>query len=219
MEKIKAKKPFVAVLFSAGLLALCACRDSALPTAPGPHPVAVRNAAAAAGSITAVLPGEVSFGSGPGPGTSYEVRVALPPGAEAAVGKGAAIAITLPIVRSDRTTGAVTAVRPGGLDVLLSGQVQELNGQTVQAEVPLKAAGIYKVPLGAIVSPLGEDCYVFAVRGGRAERVPVRVLAPADDASAYVSGALRARDQVAVEGMDNLLHGDPVEARPVRERL
>jgi RND family efflux transporter MFP subunit len=168
-------------------------------------------------------PGEVVAPGRPvlhlsGRGRGFVVRAALPerdvlglaPGAEATVRLDARPGEALPgrvteVARSaSRGTGTYDveiAVAPTGAPLLA--------GLTAKVEIPRSVPAAGAVPLAAVVGGDGDAGAVFAIEGGRARRVPVRIAFLQGDravlaqgvegvAAVVTDGAARLRDGAAV---------------------
>jgi hypothetical protein len=152
------------------------------------------------------------------PGTSavrgdYSLDVELPEGLEPRLGSGSLV-VRLPTVRHNRVAARLMkSSAPGRLSLLLRGQVQDLNGRSLQVETPVEAQGLFTVDFSALTSPRGLGAKVFAVREGKAAGVEVQVLDLLDQGRALVAGALRPGEPVVVRGLDDLLEGDLVQVQ------
>lgn len=150
--------------------------------------------------------------SAPRAGTpsDYRVTVEIPEGAQTTLSAGQTAAVTLPIIHHQEARGTVESTA-GALHLVLSNQVQELNGQQVQVLVPLRAQGLFRLPFQSVYSPRGVTKRVMVVRGKSVEAVEVKVIALAGESDVIVAGSLSNGESVVVDGLDNLLPADPVE--------
>ena len=177
------------------------------------------------GSVSTTLVGRVSFrGDGQsgrdsvaGP-SDYHVTVSIPRGADPALVKGNTVRVTLPILHHRETQASVETLERGRLELLLPKQVQELSGQEVRIEIPLKAAGIYRVPFTSIYSPRGATKQLFVLQGDHVETRDIEVVAMANASEILVAGRLSPGEQIVVQGMDNLLSGDAVRVLTSEEQ-
>lgn len=191
------------------LLLLLGCEAAHRPGSNPPHRVGVVAVQAFDKTTVVGLVGRVLKLEGRT--AEYQVTVPLPKGALADVTPGQRIPITLPIIRNQQTQGVVESLQLDKLILHLSQQVQELNGQNVRAEVPIKATGIFRLPFTAIYSPRGVTKQVFVVKQERAELMPVEVISLYNNHELLISAGLSATDRVVTQGLDNLLNGDAVE--------
>jgi multidrug efflux pump subunit AcrA (membrane-fusion protein) len=145
------------------------------------------------------------------------VTVIIPEGAKPALRRGQEVSVTLPIIHHGKTAASVAALAPGEIRLLLAKQVQELNGQEVRVEIPLKPQGICRVPFQSIDSPRGLSKQVLVLNDNHVEARDVKIVALAGGTDILVTGPLAAGDQVVVEGLDNLLSGDEVQVVPAPE--
>lgn len=190
------------------------------------------------GTVTEVLmePGEYAEAGAPvvrlsGDG-ALEVEVQLPESLLAAVSVGQEVAVE-PTFGAAPRSGRVSSVGhaaagPGHLYPVLVELPQTAQGSGLLpgagAEVRFRRAprGELSVPLAAVLNPGGSGAAVFAVRDGRAVRVPVRVGA-LDGARVAVlptggedGGRLRSGERVVVAGHTGLIDGDPVRTEVSR---
>jgi RND family efflux transporter MFP subunit len=75
------------------------------------------------------------------------------------------------------------------------------------------AGGCLTVPLSAVLDPSGESPFVYRVRDGKAEEVPVDVVRFSPKGVA-VRSKLKVKDLVVVDGLPHLLDGDEVKVIP-----
>ena len=203
-------------------LAACSCMGACRPAPAGPPPpraVAVADADALTRPPVLLLPATAhsAVAASPGGSRDYRVDVDLPQGVRPRPAAGAWV--LLPIVRHNRVWAARAAAAPGRLSLSLKGQVQKLDGRGVQVELSLEPRGLFTVDFGALSSPRGLGVRVFAVRDGKARGVDVALLDVLQGGHALVAGALRPGEPVVVQGLDDLLDGDPVRTLSSREAL
>lgn len=152
--------------------------------------------------------------SGSGP---REVEVRVPESLLADLATGREATVALPFegsVLSGRVSSVGRAAEGAGrlFPVLVSLPPGSEVAAGATAEVVLRrtARGALSVPLAAVLNPGGDRPAVFAVRDGRAVRVPVAVAA-LEGARVAVRGDLAAGDPVVVAGHSGLIDGDAVE--------
>ena len=201
-------RPFLSLISLGFLFAVSGCTGSHTAPVPASHKVAVAEVLPLGKSLT--LPA-VGRATSTGAGNSYRIVVPVPKGAKVATQKGHSIRITLPILHHQDTQGSVVEINEKHIEILLSQQVQELNGQSVRVEIPLSGEGLFRVPFTAIYSPRGINARVFVVQGDKAEGKPAEVISLYGDTEVLIAAPLKAGDRVVVQGTDNLLSGDTVE--------
>lgn len=206
----------VAPVLAGGLL-LSSCRSDSPKTQTLVHPVAVKPVVAMAKSVPTTLVGKVTLrgagrtrGEAIGETSDYRVTVSLPAGVKPDLGVGRSVRVLLPVLHHQETRASVESVGEKSVSLSLTGQIHELNGNVVRAEIPIQAKGIFRVPFEAIYSPRGMDKQVFVLRGDRVEAREVAIVAMATERELLVAGSLEPSDRIVTQGLDNLLSGDAV---------
>ncbi len=149
---------------------------------------------------------------GIGRASDYKIAVHIPEGAQTDLSLGRSVRVTLPIVHDQQTHAVVESIQGSEIGFRLSGQVQELNGQEVRVEIVLQPRGLFKIPFNAVYSPRGNPVQTFIVSEGRAQARDLKIVALASPTEIWVAGPLDPRDEVIVQGLDNLISGDAVKA-------
>ena len=85
-----------------------------------------------------------------------------------------------------------------------------LAGLTAKVEIARRVEAAGAVPLAAVVDGDGEDGAVFAVEGGKARRVPVRIAFLQGD-RAVLAGGVEGLTRVVTEGAPRLADGRAVQ--------
>lgn len=177
------------------------------PARPLRQPMTI---AAAAEVVDDTVVGASFSGSRP-----YHLAIRIPDGAKPDAAVGDALRLSLPIIHNARVLAKVTAVSEFDISLLLSGQVQRLQGLEITAELPLKPVNLYLIPFQAVYSPRGITTEVFVLQGdSRVRLVPVKPLAIRDNGDLIVSSSHLAGAKVVVDGLDNLVSGDLVSVLP-----
>ncbi len=86
-------------------------------------------------------------------------------------------------------------------------------GLSVMVELDFAQESRLSVPLAAVTDPGGGRPSVFALRGSRVERLPVK-LGPVSGGRVVVEAALGAEDRVVIAGQGQLLDGESVRVLP-----
>lgn len=86
-------------------------------------------------------------------------------------------------------------------------------GLSVTVELDFAQESRLSIPLAAVTDPGGARPSVFALRGSRVERLPVK-LGPVSGGRVVVEAALGAEDRVVIAGQGQLLDGESVRVMP-----
>jgi hypothetical protein len=186
------------------------------------HFVDVRTAAAIRECLTVTLRAEVldrTDGDSVARVRSYHLRVAIPEGTVPDVRVGSSIRVSLPVVHHAEAFAKVMSVTGGDITVLLSDQIQQLDGLRLKADLPLKPVNLYRIPFQAVYSPRGITTETFVFDGARVSLVRVAVLEIHDDGGIVVSSSHLADARVVVNGLDNLVSGDEVNLMPAAQEV
>ncbi len=142
---------------------------------------------------------------------SFQVKVNVPEGGTPDLEVGSWVHVTLPTVRHKVASARVTAITNNSVELLLPGQVQQLEGQQLKVELPLKSKGLYRIPFQAIYSPRGITTQVFILtKNSTAHLISVKALQVLDDGEVIVSSEYLKDSKVVVSGTDNLLSEDSI---------
>ncbi len=147
-----------------------------------------------------------------------EVEVQVPEAIRAGLKTNMPVDIRLPLAGGQKLTGKVTqlgrgASGPGQLFPVVvgfAGTDSVAPGYTAELEFKVKTPDAVMLPVAAVADPGGHSPFVFRVRGGRAEKVPVRVLRLVGN-QVTVSSDLAIGDAVIIKGHISLLADEPVE--------
>lgn len=179
------------------------------------HSVSVVKAEAAAKSVELSLPAYVEPKLNPTSTASirsYNLEVRLPKGAQPSLQIGSVINVSLALVRNRNAKAEVVAIGKDAIKLRLSNQVQQLDGQTLTASVPLKKENLFFVPSQAIYSPRGEGAQVFIFDENQTARLtPVAVIRAEKDGNVLVSAPTLSNAKVIFRGLENLNSGEPVD--------
>lgn len=170
-------------------------------------------------------PGEVVAPGRPivqlsGQGRGFVVRAALPDRDAIGLGVGAPAAVTLDarpgqplpgrVAELARSAGRGTGTYQVEVRLDPAASAGLLSGLTAKVEIARRVEAAGAVPLAAVVDGDGEAGAVFAVEGGRARRVPVRIAFLQGD-RAVLSGGVEGLSRVVTEGAPRLVEGRPVQ--------
>jgi hypothetical protein len=167
--------------------------------------------------VTAQVIDDTAAGVVPAGPRSYHLAVEVPEGAVPDLRIGDRVRVALPIIHQPKAEARVLAVDDKEVLLLLPGQIQQLRGLVLTAELPLKARRLFLVPLEAVYSPRGLTTQVFTLKDGRAALVAVKVLAARENGDLVVSSSGLDGQTVLTDGLDNLVNGDAVTAVPASE--
>lgn len=185
------------------------------PTASAKHMVSVLPAEAVLKPVKLKVPAQVEGKRDAASNSSvhsYNLTVQIPPGATPSATFGTSINVALPVVRNRETKAKVTSIETGKLKLRLNNQVQQLEGQTLTAEIPLKNDGLFLIPPQAIYSPRGTNAQVFVLTNDQtAQAVPVTILQVVDDGRVLVVAPNLSHAKVVFRGLENLITGTSVQ--------
>ena len=143
---------------------------------------------------------------------AYFLSVQLPGGATTSASIGSSVNIALPVVRNRETKAEVVSIEKGKLKLRLTNQVQQLEGQTLTAEVPLKNEGLFLIPPQAVYSPRGAIAQVFVLTNDQTtQSIPITVLQVANDGRVLVASPNLSNSKVVFRGLENLITGTSVQ--------
>lgn len=170
-------------------------------------------------------PGEVVAAGRPivqlsGQGRGFVVRAALADRDALGLAAGAPATVTLDarpgeplpgrVAELSRTAGRGTGTYQVEIRLDPTGAPPLLSGLTAKVEIARRVPAAGAVPLGAVVDGDGEAGAVFAVEGGRARRVPVRIAFLQGD-RAVLAGGVERVSRVVAEGAPRLTEGRAVK--------
>lgn len=143
---------------------------------------------------------------------SYALSVQIPRGVTVASSVGARVNVSLPVVRNRETKAEVLGIENEKVKLRLSNQVQQLEGQTLTVEIPLKNNGLFLLPSHAVYSPRGLNPQVFILTEDQTTRaMPVTILQASDDGRILIASPNLLNATVVVKGLENLIIGKPVQ--------
>jgi hypothetical protein len=147
---------------------------------------------------------------------SYHLSISPPNGLVLAMRAGSFVKVILPTVHHGEAMARIISISKTRIELLLTNQVQQLEGQQLKVELPFQPVHLYQIPFQAVYSPRGLTAEVFLLSADMKVRlVPVVPLQASSD-----GGLIVASDQlpdplkdalVVVQGTDNLLSGDSVQ--------
>ena len=182
------------------------------------HPVQVQLPLAVKGTINLTLQSrdiEKSTDKSGGTATvsrNYRLNLVLPQGLSANVKEGTPVRVILPVVRNREAWAKVAKMDKNNIQLVLSNQVQQLEGQNLSVEIPIQPKDLYQIPFQAVYSPRGLTTDVFVVSNdGVASLVPIHVLQIFDDGTMIVLAKQLQNARVVINGNDNLISGEKVQ--------
>ncbi len=170
-------------------------------------------------------PGEVVAPGRPvvqlsGQGRGFVVRAALPDRDALGLAEGAPATVTLDarpgaplrgrVAERARSAGRGTGTYQVEIRLDPAASAGLLAGLTAKVEIARRVEAAGAVPLAAVVDGDGEDGAVFAVEGGKARRVPVRIAFLQGD-RAVLAGGVEGLTRVVTEGAPRLADGRAVQ--------
>ena len=151
-------------------------------------------------------------------GRSYRLSIEIPKGAVLDLSPGSTVSVTLPTIHNRNAQARVSSISKTHIELLLTNQVQLLDGQRLRVILPAKPTHLYKIPFQAIYSPRGLTTEVFILSSDKRVRlvpvVPLQVLA---DGKVIVSADQLKGATIVVHGGDNLVSGDSVQVIEQKE--
>lgn len=143
---------------------------------------------------------------------SYHLSIELPSGMIPAISNGPFVKITLPTIHKNKVIAQVTSINKTHVKLILTNQVQQLEGQKLKTDLPFHPANLFKIPFQAIYSPRGSTSEVFVLSSDmKVQLVQIIPLQISSDGSVIVSSEHLKNALVVVQGTDNLLSGDTVK--------
>lgn len=142
----------------------------------------------------------------------YWVNVTLPDDVTPDIRVGDLVPVQLPVVRNRETRAKVVEFKNQIIRLLVSHQVQYLEGQTLTVSIPIQKTNLFFVPFQAIYSPRGGKTKVFVLdQDNKTKLVPVKVLQMMNEGTLIVSSpSLAAGVNIITHGLENLGDGEKV---------
>lgn len=141
---------------------------------------------------------------------SYRLGIELPKSVIPDIEINQSLAVSLPVVNRSKDKALVTSLHGRKIELLLSGQVQQLEGQVLTVEVPLRRDGLFLIPPQSIYAPRGLDPQAFIVKNNIAGCVPVGVIQVLENEMVLVSSNQLKNENVICRGLNNLVAGEKV---------
>jgi hypothetical protein len=147
---------------------------------------------------------------------SYRLSLNLPVGVFPAAGVGSLVKVIVPTIHQREDSAQISSMTKNRADLVLSNQVQQLEGQKLKVNFPVKSINLFKIPFQSIVNPRGLFSEVFTLTADnkvKAVKVtPVQILS---DGDVIVSSEHLKNTVIVVQGTDNLISGDSVQVNKV----
>ena len=160
-------------------------------------------------SLEAEVSKKISDTNGRG---SYRLLMDLPAGLIPAVKNGSYVKVTIPTIHQNSVAAQIVALNDKKIELVITNQVQQLEGQTLKVDLPVMPTNLYKIPFQSILSPRGLKTEVFLVSNEmKVELVQVTPLQILSDGAIIVSSKHLKNSSIVVQGTDNLLSGDNVQ--------
>lgn len=143
---------------------------------------------------------------------SYRLLMKLPTGLIPSIKNGSSVNVTIPTIHQNLVTAKIISINKQNIELIISNQVQQLEGQTLKVDLPVLPNNLYKIPFQSILSPRGLSAEVFILSGDMKVRlVQVTPLHFLSDGAIVVSSEHLKNSSIVVQGTDNLLSGDSVQ--------
>lgn len=143
---------------------------------------------------------------------SYHLSLEFPEGVQPQISEGSTARVILPTIRNRETFARVLSISKNSIALLLANQVQQLDGQSLTVEIPLKPDDLFEIPFEAVYSPRGLKAEAFVLEpNSTVKLVPTKVLQVSNDGMVVVSSKQLKEAKVVIKGNDNLVSGDSVE--------
>lgn len=141
---------------------------------------------------------------------SYLLIVELPKAVIPDIHINQTLNVSLPTIHHKKHRAVITNIQGRSIELRLDDQVQQLAGQALTVEVPLRNKELYLIPHESIYAPRGFDPKVFIVKNERAVSVAVGVIQAKDNGLILVSSSYLNNENVICNGLNNLIAGEPV---------
>lgn len=143
---------------------------------------------------------------------SYRLLLKLPSGLIPSIKNGSFVNVTIPTIHQNLVSGQIVSINKQNIELIISNQVQQLEGQTLKVDLPVLPTNLYKIPFQSIISPRGLGAEVFLLSADmKVQLVQVTPLHILSDGAIIVSSEHLKNSSIVVQGTDNLLSGDSVQ--------
>lgn len=143
---------------------------------------------------------------------SYHLSIELPTGLIPVVKNGSYVKVSLSTIHKNVAIAQITSISKTHVQLVLTNQVQQLEGQKLKTDLPFHPVNLFKIPFQAIYSPRGSTSEVFILSSDmKVQLVQITPLQISSDGSVIVSSEQLKDALVVVQGTDNLLSGDTVK--------
>ena len=145
-------------------------------------------------------------------GRNYRLSILVPRGTVFDLSLGSIVPVTLPTIHHQNAQAKVSSISKTKIELMLTNQVQLLEGQRLRVTLPTKPVDLYRIPFQAIYSPRGITAEVFVLASDQRVNlisiVPLKVLS---NGNVIVSSDQLKGATIVVQGTDNLVSGDKVQ--------
>lgn len=141
---------------------------------------------------------------------NYRLGIELPKSVIPDIQINQTLNVSLPVIHHSKDKAVITSFRGRKIELLLAGQVQQLEGQVLTIEIPLKKEGLFLVPPQSIYAPRGVDPHAFILKDNVADSVPVGVIQALENEMVLVSSNQLKNAKVICRGLNNLVVGEKV---------
>ncbi len=145
-------------------------------------------------------------------GRNYRLSIPIPKGTVFDLSLGTSVPVTLPTIHHQNAQAKVSSISKTKIELMLSNQVQLLEGQRLRVTLPTKPLHLYRIPFQAVYSPRGLTTEVFVLASdNRVSLVPIVPLKVLSNGNVIVSSDQLKGATIVVQGTDNLVSGDQVQ--------
>jgi hypothetical protein len=131
---------------------------------------------------------------------------------------GSIVPVTLPTIHHRDAQAKVSSISKTKIELILTYQVQLLEGQRLRVTLPAKPVHLYRIPFQAVYSPRGITAEVFVLSSDqRVNLVPIFPLKVLSNGNVIVSSDQLKGATIVVQGTDNLVSGDKVQIMEQKE--
>jgi len=145
-------------------------------------------------------------------GWNYRLLMLVPKGTIFDLSVGSSVPVTLPTIHHRNLQAKVSSISKTKIELILTNQVQLLDGQRLRVTLPAKPVHLYRIPFQAVYSPRGLTAEVFVLSSDqRVNLVPIVPLRVLSNGNVIVSSEQLKGATIVVQGTDNLVPGDKVQ--------
>jgi hypothetical protein len=145
-------------------------------------------------------------------GRNYRLSMLVPKGTVFDLSIGSSVPVTLPTIHHRNVQAKVSSISKTKIELMLTNQVQLLEGQRLRVTLPAKPVHLYRIPFQAVYSPRGLTAEVFVLSSDqRVNLVPIVPLRVLSNGNVIVSSDQLKGATIVVQGTDNLVSGDKVQ--------